>query len=109
MNDERTPCPACGGMPLPTSALLYQHRTHCRIYAADTATIAADHERRSGIRPPTNAEREMIRHEGYSEPGGDLVLAIRFNHRTGVHRRRPVLVDANGREVTEATQEADHG
>ena len=106
MTLDRTPCPACGGVPLPTSALLYQHRTSCRIYAADTATIAADHERRSGVRPPTNAEREMARHEGYVEPEGDLTLAIRFNHRTGIHRRRVVYVDAHGREVADAEQEA---
>ena len=106
MTLDRTPCPACGGVPLPTSALLYQHQTSCRIYAADTATIAADHERRSGVRPPTNAEREMARHEGYVAPGDGLALGIRFNHRTGIHRRRVVYVDAHGREVADAEQEA---
>lgn len=103
---DRTPCPACGGDPLP-GALAYRHRTSCRIYAADSATIAADHERRSGVRPPTNAEREILRHERYVEPEGDLVLGIRFNHRTGVHRRRPVLVDGTGREVADAEREVD--
>lgn len=98
---DRTPCPACGGEPLP-GALAYRHRPSCRIYAADTATIAADHERRSGVRLPTNAEREILRHEQYVEPGDDLVLGIRFSHGGGVHRRRPVLVDGSGREVTVA-------
>ena len=102
---DRTPCPACGGDPLP-GALAYRHRTSCRIYAADSATIAADHERRSGVRPPTNAEREILRHERYVAEDG-LDLAIRFSHGGGVHRRRPVLVDGTGREVADAEREVD--
>lgn len=105
MSADRTPCPACGGDPLP-DPLAYQHGTSCRIYAADTATIAADHERRSGVRAPTNAEREILRHEAYVEPTEeDLILAIRYNHRTGIHRRRPVHIDGSGREVADAERE----
>ena len=109
MTINRNPCPVCGGMPLPTSALLYQHRTHCRIYAADTATINADHERRSGVREPTNAERELIHHETYLAPDADhLRLGIKFNHRTGIHRRTVVYIDAHGRAVADAERGADH-
>lgn len=96
-------CPRCGGVRL-DAQLRYQHRTDCRIYVADTATIAADHERGAGVRPATAAEAEMLTHEGYAPAEDGLVLGVRFRHSGGLHDRRAVLLDADGRYVADADE-----
>src|SRR5699024_10681410 len=68
MNDQPIPlppCPACGGAYL--YGLTFQHRTSCRFYGPDSATAAADHEKREGVRPLTPTEKELIQDE-YDSP-----------------------------------------
>lgn len=96
MNDEPIPlppCPACGGAYL--YGLTFQHRTSCRFYEPDSATAAADHEKREGVRPLTPTEKELIQDE-YDQPEEPESLGVRFRH-YGVHLRHVVCRDGAGR------------
>lgn len=79
------PCSICRGRWL--HGLTHQHRTDCPRHAAETATIAADHEQVFGVREPTTTEQETINEHGYDNPrdSSDRFL-VRFAHR-GWHER----------------------
>lgn len=98
------PCPACAGRHL--YGLSFAHAARCDLYALDSATAAADHDRVRGVRPLTSTERKLI-HDQYDQPAEGLDLAVAFTH-TGIHDRRVVVVDASGRVVADAEQRGDH-
>lgn len=85
-------CALCRGRYL--YGLTWQHRTDCPRYEADSATAAADHERRSGIRDMTPTEAALIG-DVYEAPPEGWTLAVEFSH-SGIHRRRVVERDASG-------------
>lgn len=107
---ERLPdCPRCGRphniSPGWLDSLTWRHETSCPLYERDSATAAADHERGRGVRPMTETEKELT-HEQYEEPPEGLALGVKFRH-SGVHRRRPVLVDDRGHAVRPARRRGD--
>lgn len=83
-----TACALCGGEHL--YGLTWRHRTGCAHYEADTATAAADYERRSGVRAMTATEAALT--EGaYEAPPEGWELGVRFSH-SSIHHRRVVYV-----------------
>lgn len=88
-------CPECGGALL--HHLTYQHRASCRLYAADDATKAHDHENRAGVRPATTTERILIDAQSYPDPTG--LLGVRFDAKPHRHERTPVVLDDAGQWV----------
>lgn len=80
------PCPRCGGAWL--YSITFQHRTTCEFYERDTATAAADHERRSGIRAMTETERALIG-DAFEAPPEGWELGVRFSH-SSIHHRQVV-------------------
>lgn len=75
------PCSVCEGRWL--HGLTHQHRTDCPRYHHETATLAADYQRVSGIRETTTTEREIIDEHRYAEPGDGDRFLIQFVHSGG--------------------------
>lgn len=94
-------CALCGGRYL--YGLTWQHRTACARYEADSATAAADHERRSGIRAMTDTEAALIG-DAFEDPPEGWNYGVRFSH-SGIHSRRVVYIQ--GRFSLPATRKED--
>lgn len=88
-------CPECAGTHL--RDLVYQHTTSCSLYRADSATTAADHQRKAGHRPATDTEVRLIHEQGYEHPNTDAGehYGIEFRH-DGIHERRVLILGRHG-------------
>ena len=89
MSETRPSCPACNGVGI--YGLTHQHRTTCPRYLAETATIAADHQRGAGIRDTTDTELHTIREQDYEQPESNYDFFVRFEHSGGFHHREPLI------------------
>ena len=92
-------CPSCGGRYL--YGLTWKHTTACPLYERDSATAAADFERRGGIREMTESEAALTA-GAFEDPPEGWTSAVRFEHR-GIHWRNVVERDTSGHFARPAT------